>query len=69
VYFGEANKQKEKHGFGINVQKKSIFEGKYNNNEQIEGYEKNVDGVYVGGFVNGVREGYGVFSWNNGEIY
>ena len=27
------------------------------------------DGVYCGDFFDGVRQGYGVYEWNNGDRY
>jgi hypothetical protein len=43
------------------VTEKTIFEGKYKSDIKIQGCERNIDGVYRGQFVNGVREGYGTF--------
>jgi hypothetical protein len=43
------------------VTERGIYEGKYNNDQKTYGCEKNIDGVYKGEYVNGVREGYGTF--------
>lgn len=68
VYFGEVVDEK-RHGKGIMVTEKTIFEGKYNSDIKVQGCERNIDGVYRGQFLNGVREGYGTFEWNNGEVF
>ena len=51
---------------GLNVTEKEIFEGKYNRNIKAQGCERNIDGVYTGGFLDGLRSGHGIFKWNNG---
>ena len=38
----------EKHGKGIMVTEKNIFEGKYDRDVKTSGYEKNIDGIYKG---------------------
>ena len=38
IYFGETNSVNEKHGEGVTVTQKEIFEGKYNQNIKIEGF-------------------------------
>lgn len=68
IYFGQMINE-EKHGKGIMVTEKNIFEGKYNKDIKIQGCEKNIDGIYRGQFMNGVREGYGTFQWYNGEVF
>lgn len=51
------------------VSDKEIFEGEYHGNLRVVGFERNIDGTYIGGYQNGVRTGEGVFKWNNGEIF
>lgn len=35
----------------------------------MNGYERNIDGLFIGNFKNGLRSGFGVFRWNNGEVF
>lgn len=69
VYFGETNSLDEKHGLGVNVSEKEIFEGQFANGFKILGLERNIDGIYIGGYKNGLRSGEGRFKWNNGEVF
>jgi hypothetical protein len=66
VYFGQVRNDK-KHGKGITVSEKDIYEGNYDNNLRVYGSEKNRDGVYTGEFLKGKRHGSGKFVWVNGE--
>lgn len=59
----------KKEGDGIMVSEKEIYEGKYENNIKVKGYEKNRDGVYSGQFLKGKRHGNGKYIWNNGEEF
>jgi hypothetical protein len=68
VYFGEVASQK-KHGEGILVSQKEVYEGTYDRNLKVAGCERNRDGVYSGGFLHGRRNGQGRFVWNNGEEF
>lgn len=47
VYFGQMEND-EKHGKGIMVTQKNIFEGKYDRDVKKTGSEKNIDGIYKG---------------------
>ena len=53
------NESREKHGMGVFITEKELFEGYFENDEKMLGYEKNMDGVYIGGFKNGLRSGKG----------
>jgi hypothetical protein len=60
VYFGEIEHEK-RNGKGIMVTERTIYEGSYKDDLKTYGCERNIDGVYRGQFVNGLREGYGTF--------
>ena len=47
VYFGEYVDSK-KEGKGLMVTQKTIYEGKYHEDQKTFGCEKNIDGVYKG---------------------
>ena len=48
------------------VTDRNIFEGHYKDDLKTYGCSRNIDGVYKGEFLNGIREGFGSFEWNNG---
>lgn len=43
VYFGEVDEKEMKHGLGLNVSEKEIFEGEYKMNVKVQGFERNID--------------------------
>ena len=44
-----------------------MFEGVFQKDEKVKGYSRNMDGIYIGSFKNGLRHGEGQYKWNNGE--
>jgi hypothetical protein len=60
VYFGEMKNEK-RHGQGVLVSDKSIFEGTFENDLRVAGSEKNLDGVYTGTYANDLRNGQGKY--------
>jgi hypothetical protein len=68
IYFGQVHNNK-RHGRGITISEKEIYEGRYDRDVKAEGCEKNRDGVYIGGYLNGRRHGQGKFAWYNGETF
>lgn len=65
VYFGELDEQDKRNGYGILVTAHEIFEGQFENDLRLRGYERNIDGIYFGGYKDGLRSGMGTFCWNN----
>ena len=72
-YVGQINKNKEKEGRGALITKNNIYIGYFNNNKQNgEGtiYDLNLDNIrYKGNFVNGIKNGKGIFYYKNGDKY
>ena len=68
MFFGEVVDEK-KHGEGILVSEKEVYEGKFERNLKVKGCEKNRDGIYSGRFLKGKRNGSGTYEWNNGERF
>jgi hypothetical protein len=68
LYFGQVENQM-KHGLGIMISEKELFEGTYEANAKLDGYERNKEGVYSGCFEGGRRCGQGRFVWKNGEEF
>lgn len=65
MYFGQIV-DKKRHGHGITVTEKEIYEGKYEEDIKMMGCEKNRDGTYTGEYLRGKRHGKGKFVWVNG---
>lgn len=54
-------KNEKRHGQGVLVSDKSIFEGTFENDLRVAGSEKNLDGVYTGTYANDLRNGQGKY--------
>ena len=46
-----------------------MFEGVFEKDEKVQGHSRNMDGIYIGCFKNGLRHGEGQYKWNNGESF
>ena len=72
-HHSQINKNKEKEGRGALITKNNIYIGYFNNNKQNgEGtiYDLNLDNIrYKGNFVNGIKNGKGIFYYKNGDKY
>jgi len=48
-----------KHGLGCHLHNQSMYIGKFNNDLFMYGILKNRESIYIGGFLNGLKQGNG----------
>lgn len=58
-----------RHGQGIFINNKMVFEGNWVLNQKAKGLEKTENGTYRGAFKNNKRNGEGEYFWPHGEYY